>query len=126
MQRTKLCRSELPANDALHRFNAPRPFLLIPGVPILCYCDAFLTNFTAAEFRALYCTLKNICRCHRICETAVVNGPPTHIGSTRRTVYGPSSSFLNGKNAGRSAASDKHPAEEHVYCPLCVEVGTCM
>ncbi|GBP66170.1 hypothetical protein EVAR_81827_1 [Eumeta japonica] len=41
----KLCRSELPANDAMLRLNPPRPILLLPGVPILCCCDAFVTNF---------------------------------------------------------------------------------
>ncbi|GBP72316.1 hypothetical protein EVAR_90412_1 [Eumeta japonica] len=55
VRRTKLCRSELPADNAMRRFNAPQPFLL-PRVPILRFCDAFVTNFTAAEFRALYCS----------------------------------------------------------------------
>ncbi|GBP68835.1 Phenoloxidase-activating factor 2 [Eumeta japonica] len=48
----ELCRSELFVNDAMRRFNAPRPFLLLPRVPILCHCDVFVTNFTAAEFRS--------------------------------------------------------------------------
>ncbi|GBP97755.1 hypothetical protein EVAR_91980_1 [Eumeta japonica] len=56
VRRTKLCRSELPADNAMRRFNAPQPFLLLPRVPILRFCDAFVTNFTAAEFRALYCS----------------------------------------------------------------------
>ncbi|GBP65065.1 hypothetical protein EVAR_46859_1 [Eumeta japonica] len=33
----------------------PRPFLLHSCVPILCHCDAFVTNFTAVEFRTLGC-----------------------------------------------------------------------
>ncbi|GBP63637.1 hypothetical protein EVAR_47975_1, partial [Eumeta japonica] len=52
VQRTKLYRSELPANDVLRKYNAPQTFLLLLRVPNLRYCDAFLTNFTAAEFRA--------------------------------------------------------------------------
>ncbi|GBP96541.1 hypothetical protein EVAR_100192_1 [Eumeta japonica] len=40
-QRTILCRSELPAHDVMNRFNAPRPFLLLPCVPILRYCARF-------------------------------------------------------------------------------------
>ncbi|GBP81060.1 hypothetical protein EVAR_62100_1 [Eumeta japonica] len=55
VQRAKLCRSELPANDAMRRFNAPRPFLLLPRVLVSGHCDSIVTNFTAAEFRALYC-----------------------------------------------------------------------
>ncbi|GBP49635.1 hypothetical protein EVAR_37417_1 [Eumeta japonica] len=31
----------------------PRPFLLLPRVPILRHCDAFVTNFTAAEFQIM-------------------------------------------------------------------------
>ncbi|GBP72909.1 hypothetical protein EVAR_63470_1 [Eumeta japonica] len=50
-QRTKLGRSELPTNDAMRRFNAPRPLPLLHRVPILRHCDAFVTNFTATEFR---------------------------------------------------------------------------
>ncbi|GBP26682.1 hypothetical protein EVAR_23452_1 [Eumeta japonica] len=30
VQRMRLCRSELSANDAIRRYNAPRPFLLLP------------------------------------------------------------------------------------------------
>ncbi|GBP74957.1 hypothetical protein EVAR_60884_1 [Eumeta japonica] len=56
LQRTKLCRSELAANDKLRRYYAPRPFLLLLRVSVLCHYDAFVTNFTAAKFRALYCT----------------------------------------------------------------------
>ncbi|GBP19535.1 hypothetical protein EVAR_102083_1 [Eumeta japonica] len=47
------CYSELPANDALRRFNAPRPFLLL-RVLILRHCVSFLTNFTTAGFCALH------------------------------------------------------------------------
>ncbi|GBP78172.1 hypothetical protein EVAR_99208_1 [Eumeta japonica] len=47
----ELCRSQLPANDPLRRFSAPRSFLPLPRVSISRYCDAFVTNFTAAEFR---------------------------------------------------------------------------
>ncbi|GBP87067.1 hypothetical protein EVAR_45432_1 [Eumeta japonica] len=54
VQRTKLCRSELPANDAMRGFNTPRPFPLHPRIPNSCNCDAFVTNFAAAEFQALY------------------------------------------------------------------------
>ncbi|GBP04447.1 hypothetical protein EVAR_3839_1 [Eumeta japonica] len=34
VQRTKLCRSELPANGVLHRHNAPRLFLFLPRVSV--------------------------------------------------------------------------------------------
>ncbi|GBP33134.1 hypothetical protein EVAR_18615_1 [Eumeta japonica] len=61
-QRTKLCRSELPMNDVLRRHNSPRPFLLLPRFSILRHCDAFVTNFTAAEFHPMCCT----CRCSRL------------------------------------------------------------
>ncbi|GBP72126.1 hypothetical protein EVAR_49309_1 [Eumeta japonica] len=54
--RTKLCRSELPANDVMRRFNAPRPYLLLRRFPILHHFDASVTNLSAAEFRALNCT----------------------------------------------------------------------
>ncbi|GBP19663.1 hypothetical protein EVAR_75635_1 [Eumeta japonica] len=40
VQRTKLCHSDLLANDAMHRFSAPRPFLLLLCVPILRHCNA--------------------------------------------------------------------------------------
>ncbi|GBP85069.1 hypothetical protein EVAR_59823_1 [Eumeta japonica] len=40
------------------RFIAPRPFLLLPPMPVLRRCAAFVTNFTAAEFRALYYIMK--------------------------------------------------------------------
>ncbi|GBP74935.1 hypothetical protein EVAR_54257_1 [Eumeta japonica] len=56
VQRTQHCRSEFPANYALRRFNVPRPFLLLPRVPTLLHCDAFATDFTAAQFRAFHCT----------------------------------------------------------------------
>ncbi|GBP47383.1 hypothetical protein EVAR_38985_1 [Eumeta japonica] len=36
----------------MRRFDAPRPFCLLPGAPILGHCDAFVINFTAAECRA--------------------------------------------------------------------------
>ncbi|GBP15634.1 hypothetical protein EVAR_5327_1 [Eumeta japonica] len=70
IQRTRLCRSEsralycigCGAYDAMRKYNAPRPFLLLPQGPILRHCDVFATNFTAAEFRALHCTYKNIMR----------------------------------------------------------------
>ncbi|GBP04463.1 hypothetical protein EVAR_3851_1 [Eumeta japonica] len=45
--RTKLCRSELAANDILRKYYAPQRFLLFRRVPILRHCDAFVTNFTA-------------------------------------------------------------------------------
>ncbi|GBP14017.1 hypothetical protein EVAR_102705_1 [Eumeta japonica] len=48
VQRTKLCRSELPANQM-------RAFLFLRRIPILRHSDAFVTNFTAAKFCALYC-----------------------------------------------------------------------
>ncbi|GBP30933.1 hypothetical protein EVAR_28574_1 [Eumeta japonica] len=54
VQCTKLCRSEL--NDVMRTFNTPRPFFLLPRVSILRHWDAFVTNFAAAEFRALYRT----------------------------------------------------------------------
>ncbi|GBP96027.1 hypothetical protein EVAR_71391_1 [Eumeta japonica] len=56
VRRTKLCRSESPANNIMRRFDVSQPFSLLPRVPILRHCDAFVTNFTAAELRALYCT----------------------------------------------------------------------
>ncbi|GBP39247.1 Solute carrier family 25 member 44 [Eumeta japonica] len=56
LQRTKLCRYELTAYDAVRKFNAPRPFLLFPRVPVSRRRDVFVANLTAAEFRALYCT----------------------------------------------------------------------
>ncbi|GBP33103.1 hypothetical protein EVAR_18583_1 [Eumeta japonica] len=46
---------EWSANGVMRRSNALRPFLLLPRVPILRHCDAFVTNFTAAVFPALYC-----------------------------------------------------------------------
>ncbi|GBP56922.1 Transmembrane protein 41 homolog [Eumeta japonica] len=53
VQHTKLCRSELVANDILPKYYDPRPFLL-RRVPILRRCDDFVTNFTAAKFRPSY------------------------------------------------------------------------
>ncbi|GBP29946.1 hypothetical protein EVAR_18426_1 [Eumeta japonica] len=47
--RTKSFRSELPANDAMRRYNTPQPFFLLPRVPISRHCDAFVTNFAEAE-----------------------------------------------------------------------------
>ncbi|GBP57230.1 hypothetical protein EVAR_82942_1 [Eumeta japonica] len=35
----------------MYKFNTPRPFLLAPRVSILCNCDAFVSNFKAAEFQ---------------------------------------------------------------------------
>ncbi|GBP12639.1 hypothetical protein EVAR_71962_1 [Eumeta japonica] len=49
VQRTTLCRSKFPANGEMRRFIVPQSYLLLPRVPILRYCDAFVTNFTAAE-----------------------------------------------------------------------------
>ncbi|GBP54350.1 Helicase SKI2W [Eumeta japonica] len=61
LQHTKLYRFELPANDMMRRCNTPRSFLLLPRrLPILRHCDAFGTNFTAAEFRALYSTSEGL------------------------------------------------------------------
>ncbi|GBP10025.1 hypothetical protein EVAR_77474_1 [Eumeta japonica] len=51
VQRMEFCPSELPTNDAMRRFNAPRPFLLLRRVPISRRCDAFVANFPAVEFR---------------------------------------------------------------------------
>ncbi|GBP34653.1 hypothetical protein EVAR_19044_1 [Eumeta japonica] len=51
VQRTKVCRSELPANDVMCRFNTPRSFLLLSRVSILRHCYIFVTNFITAEFR---------------------------------------------------------------------------
>ncbi|GBP40092.1 hypothetical protein EVAR_33668_1 [Eumeta japonica] len=48
-------RSELTANYAVRRFRAPRPSLPLPRLPILHHCNSFVTDFTAAQFRALYC-----------------------------------------------------------------------
>ncbi|GBP27956.1 hypothetical protein EVAR_83585_1 [Eumeta japonica] len=45
---TRNCRSELPTNDVLRRYNAPLPFLLHPLFPIPRHCDAFVPEFTAA------------------------------------------------------------------------------
>ncbi|GBP41523.1 hypothetical protein EVAR_20328_1 [Eumeta japonica] len=39
--------------------GSKRPNLtFFPRVPILRHCDAFVSNFTAAEFRALYCCVR--------------------------------------------------------------------
>ncbi|GBP18158.1 hypothetical protein EVAR_12941_1 [Eumeta japonica] len=46
----KLCRSELAANDVIRRYCVLRPFVLLPLFPILRHSDAFVTNFTTAEF----------------------------------------------------------------------------
>ncbi|GBP88034.1 hypothetical protein EVAR_61869_1 [Eumeta japonica] len=51
VQCTKLCRSELPANDVMRSVSAPRPFLLLPRVLILRHCDAFVTNIVAHNLR---------------------------------------------------------------------------
>ncbi|GBP29939.1 Homeobox protein invected [Eumeta japonica] len=59
VQRIKLYCSELPANDAMRMFSAPRPFLLLPRFPISRHCDDFVTNFTAAELPTFYCTVLN-------------------------------------------------------------------
>ncbi|GBP50229.1 Probable tRNA methyltransferase 9B [Eumeta japonica] len=61
VQRTKCCRSGLPANDPMSGFDAPTPFLLLPRLPISRRRYAFVTNFTAAEFRALYCIGVVVC-----------------------------------------------------------------
>ncbi|GBP53784.1 hypothetical protein EVAR_84268_1 [Eumeta japonica] len=45
----RLRRSELPANDEMRGYYNFRPFLLLPRFPVLRHCDAFITNFTAAE-----------------------------------------------------------------------------
>ncbi|GBP55340.1 hypothetical protein EVAR_43096_1 [Eumeta japonica] len=58
MKRKQFSRSELPTNNEMRRFSAPRPFHLLSRVPILRHCDAFVTNFTAAEFLALYCCVR--------------------------------------------------------------------
>ncbi|GBP35673.1 hypothetical protein EVAR_74998_1 [Eumeta japonica] len=60
LQRTKLCCSELPANDVMRRFKAPQPFLLLLRVPILCLCHAFVTYFTATV--SINFGLDNCCR----------------------------------------------------------------
>ncbi|GBP00370.1 hypothetical protein EVAR_937_1 [Eumeta japonica] len=52
-QCTKLCRSELPANDVMPRFNTPRLFHFRPHMPILRHSDAFVANFIAAKLPAL-------------------------------------------------------------------------
>ncbi|GBP34491.1 hypothetical protein EVAR_29886_1 [Eumeta japonica] len=52
--RTKLCHSELSANDAMRWFNAPDRSSSPPRFYLRHY-NAFVTNFKAAEFRALYC-----------------------------------------------------------------------
>ncbi|GBP42825.1 hypothetical protein EVAR_83344_1 [Eumeta japonica] len=52
VRRTKLRRSELPANEAMRRLSAPRPIPFLPRVPILRLYNAFVSNFT--EFRTLY------------------------------------------------------------------------
>ncbi|GBP62025.1 hypothetical protein EVAR_54049_1 [Eumeta japonica] len=44
----------------MRRYYTLRPFLLLRRVPILRHCNAFVTNFTVAKFRALYCT--TLCR----------------------------------------------------------------
>ncbi|GBP46833.1 hypothetical protein EVAR_78533_1 [Eumeta japonica] len=39
---------------AVHRYYAPRPFLLLRRIPILRHCDAFGKNFKGSKFPALY------------------------------------------------------------------------
>ncbi|GBP36241.1 hypothetical protein EVAR_85488_1 [Eumeta japonica] len=56
VQRTKLYRCKLAANDVMRGYYAPQPFLLLPRIPILRHCDAFVTNFRAAKLHALYWT----------------------------------------------------------------------
>ncbi|GBP54669.1 hypothetical protein EVAR_47171_1 [Eumeta japonica] len=56
MQCTKHWHSELPVNGVTRRYNAPRLFLHLPRIPILRHCGAFVTNFTAAEFRYAFHT----------------------------------------------------------------------
>ncbi|GBP48546.1 Tyrosine-protein kinase Dnt [Eumeta japonica] len=45
-------------NDVTRRFNTLRLFSLLSRVPTLRHCEAFVTNLTAAKFRALYCTAR--------------------------------------------------------------------
>ncbi|GBP56449.1 hypothetical protein EVAR_40440_1 [Eumeta japonica] len=55
VQRPKLCLSELAVNDICiycEGITLSDLFLLC-GVPVLRHCDVFVTNFTAAKFRAL-------------------------------------------------------------------------
>ncbi|GBP40993.1 hypothetical protein EVAR_26074_1 [Eumeta japonica] len=51
VQHTKLCRSKLPANDAMRRFSTPGPFFLLSHFLILRHYAAFLTNFTSAKLQ---------------------------------------------------------------------------
>ncbi|GBP41338.1 hypothetical protein EVAR_25176_1 [Eumeta japonica] len=43
----------------MRRFNATRPIFLLPSIHVLHHCGVFMTNFTAVEFRALYCTRRS-------------------------------------------------------------------
>ncbi|GBP35509.1 hypothetical protein EVAR_20019_1 [Eumeta japonica] len=47
-------------------YYAPRPFLLLRRVLILRHCDALVTNFTAAKFRALYCNSDGLDQMERV------------------------------------------------------------
>ncbi|GBP40949.1 hypothetical protein EVAR_26030_1 [Eumeta japonica] len=104
VQRTKLCLSELSANDVMRRFNSPRPFLLPPPLPILRHCDAFVANFTAAEFHALYCTF--------MCYPVVLSGDGVFNRSkgVRRVMV------LDWFSTASFAAT-KSPADTHVTLP---------
>ncbi|GBP51377.1 hypothetical protein EVAR_38771_1 [Eumeta japonica] len=55
-------------NDVMRRFKSLRPFLLPSRVPILRHRDAFVTNFTAADFRALYRTGEDLPECWKTTE----------------------------------------------------------
>ncbi|GBP41846.1 hypothetical protein EVAR_86816_1 [Eumeta japonica] len=57
----------------MRRLSDPRPFALHPRVRILRPCDAFVTNFVEAEFRALYCTSYDSERVQAL-HLAVVHG----------------------------------------------------
>ncbi|GBP07069.1 hypothetical protein EVAR_4480_1 [Eumeta japonica] len=50
-QRTKLCLSQLPANDVMRRPNVPRPYLLLFHVSILRHCDPILTKAKTLPMR---------------------------------------------------------------------------
>ncbi|GBP51828.1 hypothetical protein EVAR_88533_1 [Eumeta japonica] len=86
IQCTKLCRSKLPANYKLRSYYAPRPFLLFRRVLILRHCDAFVTNFTAAKFRALYCT--KICVRHLSTESVEMQNFQQVAAAERETEKG--------------------------------------
>ncbi|GBP66026.1 hypothetical protein EVAR_47526_1 [Eumeta japonica] len=53
---TDLCRSELPSNDEISKYNARGRPVFFPLAFILRKCDVPVTTFTAVKVCALYCS----------------------------------------------------------------------